>query len=117
MRVYFPVRFLLASLFVVGMARSAHAQFSQRGSIGGIVTDSSGVGLPNAVVTLEDLDRIQKSSANTDHGGHYEFAQHMIGNDRVAVEILNFNKLVSGSLTIASQGARKQDLCQRCQRQ
>ena len=33
MRIYFPVRFLLASLPAVGMARSAHAQFSQRGSI------------------------------------------------------------------------------------
>jgi hypothetical protein len=55
MRIYFPVRFLLASLLAVGMARSAHAQFSQRGSIGGVVTDSSGAVLPNAALTLEDL--------------------------------------------------------------
>jgi hypothetical protein len=48
MRVYFPVRFLLASLLAVGMARSAHAQFSQRGSIGGVFTELSGAVLPNA---------------------------------------------------------------------
>jgi hypothetical protein len=71
MKIDFPVRFLLVTLLVVGMARSVHAQFSQRGSIDGVVT-----------------------------------AQDMLGNDRIAVEIVNFDKLVSDSLIVASRGAR-----------
>ena len=103
MRIHFPVRFLLASLLAVGMARSADAQFPQRRGIGGVVTDSSGAVPPNAAVTLEDLDRDQKSRVNIDEGGHCQFAQLLIGNCRVAVEIAGFNKSMSGPLTVASR--------------
>lgn len=82
MKTYLPIWCLLASLLVGGMVRPAHAQFSQRRSFSGVVIGSSRAMLSNTVVTLEDLDHIQKSSANTDRGGHYKFAQLMIGNDR-----------------------------------
>jgi hypothetical protein len=48
MKDYFSVRLLFASLLAVGMARSAHVQLFQRGSIGGVVTESSGAVLSNA---------------------------------------------------------------------
>jgi hypothetical protein len=78
--------------------------------LGGVVTDSSGAVLPNAAVTLEDLDRNQKSSVGTDQGGHYQFAQLWIGNYRVTVEITGFNKSVSDALTVTSQGELRYDI-------
>lgn len=110
MRPKTPIRILLAVFLVFGVGLRAHAQFSQRGSINGVVTDSSGAVIPGVPVALQDLDRNQNASVNTDQSGHYEFAQLLIGHYRVAVEIAGFNRSVSDALNVVSQSELRYDI-------
>src|SRR5690348_5178867 len=66
---------VLAILFAICLALPVHAQFAQRGSINGIVTDPSGALAADARVTLTDLQRNQTSATATDSSGHYVFSQ------------------------------------------
>ncbi len=80
-------------MFVLTLA--SFAQFSQRGSISGVVTEASGAVVSKATVTLLDLGRNQTSTAITDASGHYEFSQLLPGDYQVSVELTGFKKSVS----------------------
>jgi hypothetical protein len=92
---------LVATLFVLTLA--SFAQFSQRGSISGVVTEATGAVVPKAPVTLLDLGRNQTSSASTDASGRYEFSQLLPGDYQVSVELTGFKKSVSAHLPVAPQ--------------
>jgi hypothetical protein len=92
----------IASLFLIAACQISIAQFSQRGSITGVVTESSGAVVPNAAVTLLDLGRNQKTSITSDAGGHYEFSEFVVGNNQVSVEVRGFKKSISDSLPVTS---------------
>jgi hypothetical protein len=94
--------FLLFSL-------SSFAQFSQRGSISGTVTEASGAVVPNASVKLLDLQRNQTSSGVTDATGHYEFSQLLPGSYQVSVEAPGFKKSVSQPLAVSPQSGVRYD--------
>ncbi|MFZ1052918.1 MAG: TonB-dependent receptor [Candidatus Sulfotelmatobacter sp.] len=99
---------LLPTLFVLTLA--SFAQFSQRGSISGVVTEASGAVVPKASVTLLDLGRNQKSSASTDASGHYDFSQLLPGSYQVSVELAGFKKSVSAQLTVSPQSEVRCDI-------
>ena len=99
---------LLPTLFVLTL--SSLAQFSQRGSISGVVTEASGAVVPKASVTLLDVGRNQKSSASTDASGHYDFSQLLPGTYQVSVELAGFKKSVSAQLTVSPQSEVRCDV-------
>src|ERR1700685_1348341 len=99
---------LLSTLFVLTLA--AFAQFSQRGSISGVVTEASGAVVPNASVTIVDVGRSQTSTASTDATGHYEFSQLLPGSYQVSVELAGFKKSVSDSLPVTPQSSVRFDI-------
>ncbi len=99
---------LLSTLFALTLA--AFPQFSQRGSISGVVTEASGAVVPKTSVMLLDLGRNQKSSATTDASGHYEFSQLLPGSYQVSVELTGFKKSVSESLPVSPQSAVRFDI-------
>lgn len=99
---------LLSTLFVFTLA--AFAQFSQRGTITGVVTESSGAVVPKAAVTLLDLGRNQTSTASTDASGQYEFSQLLPGDYQVSVELAGFKKSVSAHLPVTPQSVVRCDL-------
>jgi hypothetical protein len=99
---------LLATLFVLTVA--SFAQFSQRGSINGSVTEASGAVVPKAPVALLDLDRNQTSAATTDASGHYQFSQLLPGNYQVSVELAGFKKSVSAHLQVSPQSEVRCDV-------
>ena len=63
MRIQHSVFALCAAILVLAFSVSAPAQFSQRGSIGGVVTEASGAVLPKASVTSPRL----RPKPNFDH--------------------------------------------------
>src|SRR5580698_5980242 len=99
---------LPASLFVLTLA--SFAQFSQRGSISGVVTEASGAVVPKAPVMLLDLGRNQTSTASTDATGHYEFSQLLPGSYQVSVEVAGFRKSVSARLPVSPQSEVRCDI-------
>jgi Carboxypeptidase regulatory-like domain len=101
---------LCVATLVLALSADALAQFSQRGSISGVVTESSGAVVPKAPVKLLDLDRNQTSTASTDASGHYEFSQLLPGNYQISVELAGFKKSVSDSLPIAPQSSIRFDI-------
>jgi len=87
-----------ALCLVVGIATlcsAAYAQFAQRGSVNGFVTDSSGAFVQGAKITLKDLDRNQVLTGQTNSAGRYEFSQLNFGKYQVVVEQSGFKKAES----------------------
>jgi hypothetical protein len=103
-------RTLSLAALVLLFSLGASAQFSQRGSVSGAVTEASGAVVPQAAVTLLDLGRNQTSKAATDASGHYEFSQLLPGSYRVTVERGGFKKSVSDSLAVSPQSEVRCDV-------
>ena len=103
-------RFLvvLCALFILTPA--AFAQFSQRGSVSGVVTEASGAVVANAPVSLLDLDRNQTATTTTDATGHYSFSQLLPGDYQVTVEFTGFTKSISAKLSVSPQADVRCDI-------
>ncbi|HXK62006.1 MAG TPA: TonB-dependent receptor, partial [Acidobacteriota bacterium] len=86
------------------------AQFTQRGTITGVVTDPSGAVIPGANVTLTDLDRNQTLETVTGDEGTYTFANVTPGRYQVSVEMPGFSKSVSDQINLASQQTLRVDM-------
>jgi hypothetical protein len=86
------------------------AQFSQRGSISGRVTDSSGAVVPDIRVTLTDIGRNQTDTTQTNDRGLYTFAQLSDGRYQVSVEAAGFRKSVSDIISISTGQAARIDI-------
>ena len=91
--------FLVALLIVC----PAWAQFSQRSSISGFITDQTKAAIPAAKVTLKDIDRSQNVIATSDDTGHYEFSNLTIGHYVIEVEESGFRGAVSKTFELTTQ--------------
>ncbi|HXW91690.1 MAG TPA: TonB-dependent receptor [Terriglobales bacterium] len=105
----FAARFMVLLPTLCGFTLVSFAQFSQRGSIDGVVTEASGAVLAKASVTLLDIERNQTSSSVTDANGHYEFSQLLPGTYQVSVQSPGFKKAVSEPLQVSPQSAVRYD--------
>ncbi len=81
----------------------ATAQFAQRSSITGTVIDESGAVVPNAGVTLTDLDQKKTTTTQTNGSGQYSFTQLNIGHYQVSVDQPGFQKAVSNPIELSTQ--------------
>jgi Carboxypeptidase regulatory-like domain len=97
------------TLLAILLAVPVHAQFAQRGSINGVVTDPSGALTADVRVTLTDLQRNQTSTTTTDSSGHYVFSQLLLGSYRLAVEASGFKKSISGPIAVSEQANVRYD--------
>ena len=79
-------RSLVSAVIAVLAILPASAQFAQRSSISGTVTDQSGAVVPNASVTLTDLDQKKVTTKQTNGSGQYTFTQLNIGHYQVSPE-------------------------------
>jgi hypothetical protein len=87
----------------------AWAQFSQRSSISGIVTDTTNAVIPGAKVTLKDLDRSRDSSTTTDDAGRYSFSNLTIGHYVVQIEQTGFQATTSQPIDLTTQQGSRMD--------
>jgi len=87
----FTSKALALCLFLLGTCLISRAQQSA-GSITGAVTDPTGSAIPNAMITVRDVDRGTTWTTKTGSAGLYNFPEVSPGNVVVTVEAPGFNK-------------------------
>jgi Carboxypeptidase regulatory-like domain/TonB-dependent Receptor Plug Domain/TonB dependent receptor len=85
--------------FVAGMSSPAWAQ-QAAGSITGTVVDPSGGAIPNATVTVRDVDRGTTWTTKTSSAGIYEFPQISVGTVVVSADAQGFSNEVRNSFVL-----------------
>lgn len=100
---------ILAAVAAVCLALPVHAQFAQRGSISGVVTDPSGAITAGVRVTVTDLQRNQSSGTTTDSAGRYAFSELVQGKYQLVVEANGFKKSISEPIAVGEQASVRYD--------
>ncbi|HLJ78672.1 MAG TPA: carboxypeptidase-like regulatory domain-containing protein [Acidobacteriaceae bacterium] len=98
---------LLAALMLLP-ARAAWTQNAQ-GTIVGHVTDPSGAVIPNAKITIRDLDTGVATSSATNSSGDYTVPALNPGRYSVSAEASGFSRAASSELTLEVQQTLRQD--------
>ena len=106
LRIVFPILVLIAVTVV------PHSAFAQAvyGSIFGTVTDPSGAGVPNAKVTLTDVNKNTKFEVETNTDGNYSRTQLIPGTYNVEVEATGFTKAVNKNVVVSADTAARVDV-------
>jgi hypothetical protein len=95
--------YLLIFAFILGVSVTARAQSQAlNGKIEGVVTDSSGAAVPNASVTLRNIETGAERAVTTDADGIYRAPLLPLGTYRVTVEAPNFKRLVREGVTLTT---------------
>jgi len=90
------VRFLALSIF------SAVLAFAQStGAVQGTVTDSSGAAVPNAAITVRDVNTSQERKLSTDTGGSYLVSSLPVGTYRIEVKAAGMAQTVADNLAVS----------------
>ncbi|HZG51898.1 MAG TPA: carboxypeptidase regulatory-like domain-containing protein [Pyrinomonadaceae bacterium] len=90
--------FLVMLVLLLGVAASASAQTT--GSISGLVQDEKEAALPNATVTVRNVETNISRNVQTNDEGRYSFANLPVGRYEVSVEAPNFSKYVQTGITL-----------------
>ena len=93
---------LIASTFVLGQACPAFAQQDQ-GAVTGTITDQTGASVPNAAVTLTNVDTGLVLKATTDGSGNYTFSPVKIGNYKVSATAPGFSTTTQSNIRVDVQ--------------
>lgn len=93
---------LIAVLMFGVLTRHALAQADQ-GAITGFVTDPTGAVIPNAQVTLTNVDTALTLTTKTDNSGNYVFSPIKIGNYKVAVSAPGFSTTTQENIQVHVQ--------------
>ncbi len=96
--------FLVLCLMAAGAAR-AYGQADQ-GAIVGLVTDTTGAAIPNAQVTLTNVDTGLTLHATTDSSGNYVFSPLKIGRYKVQGAATGFSPTTAGEHPAPCAGSR-----------
>ena len=90
------LRAVFATLLAVLLASTAFSQATS-GNIAGTVVDSSGAALPNAKITITDLDRGTAYSVQTNNDGNFSQTHLLAGRYRVTVESTGFGTVTANA--------------------
>jgi hypothetical protein len=97
---------LLLSFFFVG---NAIAQFAQRGAIEGNILDNTGASIPNAQVSLIDLNHNVTVVAPSNETGHFQFTGLVAGQYFLSVRQTGFETAKSDPITVTIGGTTRYD--------
>jgi len=93
-------RYLIVLLAVFACA--SYAVVAQTtGSVSGEVKDEKGAAIPNATVSLRNVQTNISRTANSDDDGRYRFNNMPVGDYEVTVEASGFGKYVQSGITLA----------------
>ncbi len=102
-------RLILAVLVVLSLAVAANAQ-TFRGTILGTVTDSSGLAVAGATVTVKNADTGLLRTVTTGDDGSYAVPELPIGNYSVTVEKSGFKSGVVSGIRVEVSSERRADV-------
>ena len=97
------LKYLNLSLIFIVLCCASMSCFAQldRGSVSGIVTDSSGAGIRGAKVTITDTARGTQNSTVTTGAGDYTIPQVPAGVYSVTVVAQGFSELIRNGITVS----------------
>jgi hypothetical protein len=98
-------RLSFLTLFVALLIQPFSFAQSTQGIVLGTVKDASGAVVPNAAVTLTDLDAGVTRTATTDASGNYQFLDLTAGKYKVQIAAAGFDEQIIDNLNL---GARQQ---------
>ncbi len=100
-----------AAVFLLG-ALAPQASFGQNvyGSIAGAVTDASGSVIPEANVTLTNLETGETHKMLTTGGGEYTFVNILPGRYKVEVEKIGFKKFIREPIIVEIESGLRVDV-------
>ena len=91
---------VLGACFLLALVSAPLFSQGSAGRISGSVTDQSGAAIPNATVTIQDVNRGTARSINTDNAGEYNAPNLLPGNYKVRVEFQGFMTLERQNITL-----------------
>src|SRR5215207_5853949 len=100
---------ILLTIFATMWALPVYAQ-SDRGTVTGTVTDTSGAVVAGAKVTITNLNNGEARTGTTSDGGYFSFPELPANPYRMTVEARGFKIAVVESIQISVQTTRRADV-------
>jgi hypothetical protein len=100
---------LFTFLLLLGNVMTVHAQFDTA-TVLGAVSDTNGGGVPNATVTLKNVQTGTVATVKTDESGNYQFAGVKIGTYQVTAEAQGFSTAVADKVEATVNARQRVDL-------
>ncbi|MFN2453357.1 MAG: TonB-dependent receptor domain-containing protein [Pyrinomonadaceae bacterium] len=102
--------FLLFTFFLLlGSVTTVHAQFDTA-TVLGVVNDTNGGVVPNATVTLKNIQTGTVATAKSDESGNYQFTGVKIGTYQVTAEATGFSTAVTDNVEATVNARQRIDL-------
>ncbi len=96
----FLYSWLLFSVFFVSFNQSYAQSQALNGQIEGVVTDANGAVVPNASITVRNIETGAERQLTSDESGIYRAPLLPLGTYRITVESANFKRLIREGITV-----------------
>lgn len=90
------------AIFIFGFNKTQAQSQALNGQIEGVVTDSTGAVVPNASITVRNVEKGNELQVTSDQSGIYRAPLLPLGLYRVTVESPNFKRLVREGITLSA---------------
>lgn len=100
---------IFAMILTIGYQVNAQSQ-AINGQIEGTVTDANGGAVPNATVTVRNIETGTERQVTTDSSGIYRVPLLPLGTYRVTTEVASFKKLIREGITLTTGQTATVDL-------
>ncbi len=91
---------LFVAVYAFGFNQIYAQSQALNGQIEGIVTDVNGAALPNAAITVRNIETGAERQLTSDESGVYRAPLLPLGTYRITVELANFKRLVRDGITV-----------------
>jgi hypothetical protein len=98
----FSLCLLLSAIILPSFYQIQAQSQALNGQIEGVVTDAQGAAVPNASITVRNIEKGSEVQINTDENGVYRAPLLPLGTFRITVEAPNFNRLVREGITLSA---------------